>query len=83
MSKIFIFPNMGDDLPELVTNVHSRKLLASFQILVDEGVLSSVVINELDLELAAKLYSSVFSHLNIESHQQTGGSIIKPHVTNE
>ena len=62
----------------LVTNKHSIQLLASYQVLVDAGLFSAVVVNELPLVLARKLYPTVYNHLNVTNHPQTGGIEIKP-----
>lgn len=83
MERIYIFPSLGDELKQVVTNKHSIKLLAAYQVLVDDGVFESVVVNELPIGLARKLYPKVFTKLNITSHHQTGGIEINKTDTDE
>lgn len=78
MQKIHIFPNLDDEVPTLVTNIHGSKELAAYQVLVDAGVFASVIVNELPVELARKLYPKIYPHINLEVHAQTGGTLIKP-----
>lgn len=73
---LYIFPDLGDEPRLLITNKHSVRLLAAYQALVDEAMFSSVIVNELPLELAGKLYSNLMKHLNVKSDSQTGGIII-------
>ena len=77
-SEIYIFPELDTVIPRLITDAHSAKLLASYQVLVDGKVFRRVVVSSLPVNLAKKLYPSITIHLNLEPHEQTGGLIIKP-----
>jgi hypothetical protein len=50
-NPLTIFPDYDDEVPSLITNRHSIKLLAAYQVLVDSGLFKDIVINELQLDL--------------------------------
>jgi tetrahydromethanopterin S-methyltransferase subunit H len=82
VKKVFLFPDV-DETPELVTDKHSHKLLAAYQVLANAGLVSCVVVNSISVKTAKNLYPKVAPLLNLSEDQQTEGLRITPIIQTE